>query len=158
MDKRQRFIFFETNVGPFWQLLESAKRHFVNITADLINYLVTTEIMHGENQFGNNFTQYDSFCRFQLGITIYFRISKTGTPSLLKKDHRSKRPVPPPRTQKIAGRLIWNIQHYYVDICIFWLFSNIVTLLARQQVTRSYNPVILSAIYLKLFNCLCLFI
>lgn len=103
--------------------------------------------MHGENQFGNNFTQYDSFCRFQLGITIYLRISKTGTPSLLKKDHRSKRPVPPPRTQKIAGRLIWNIQHYYVDICIFWLFSNIVTLLARQQVTRSYNPVRSSAIF-----------
>ena len=29
-------FFFEINVGPFWQLLESAKRHFVNITADLI--------------------------------------------------------------------------------------------------------------------------
>lgn len=37
VDKRQHFpFFFETNVGPFWQLLESAKRHFVNITADLI--------------------------------------------------------------------------------------------------------------------------
>lgn len=28
-------FFFETNVGPFWQLLESAKGYFVNITANL---------------------------------------------------------------------------------------------------------------------------
>ena len=61
--------------------------------------------MLGENHFGNNLTQYYSFSGSSKVSPFTSGYEKQVRHPPLKEYHRSKRPLPLPRTQKIVGRL-----------------------------------------------------
>ena len=86
------FFFFEANLGHCWQLLNSPEGYFVNIIKDLIKLPRNYWKNACRKPFWKNFTRYDSSCRFQWGITIYFRIWKRGTPSPINRRSQIQSP------------------------------------------------------------------